>query len=145
MDCNRVRQQLNAFLDSELNGNSMLEIRSHLNGCPDCRQALEELRVVQSVMRGLPEIEAPAFSLPQTVTPLARRRRLSLSAALVAAAACALGGAYLTRKQIQPSSPTEVSKVDRKLEQLVDEDQLGYQYSDRLSGSLGVQTTYRPR
>ncbi|HVT13961.1 MAG TPA: zf-HC2 domain-containing protein [Fimbriimonadaceae bacterium] len=48
MNCKNVQSQLSAYLDEELAGREMIEIREHLR---DCRECEEELRCVQGVKR----------------------------------------------------------------------------------------------
>ena len=55
MLCCRVQNQLSAYADHELTGAEMLEIRGHLDGCPDCRLELDTLRRMKLLIRRLPE------------------------------------------------------------------------------------------
>ena len=43
MNCGRVSNQLSAYLDRELTGTEMLQIRSHLTECDRCRSEHEAL------------------------------------------------------------------------------------------------------
>lgn len=43
-DCASIRKKLSAFADGEVSADWRLKIESHLETCPDCRQALAELR-----------------------------------------------------------------------------------------------------
>ena len=48
MNCKNVESSLSAYVDNELTGRDMLQVRDHLAACPACR---EELDVVESVKR----------------------------------------------------------------------------------------------
>jgi len=43
-DCASIRKKLSAFADGEVSSDWRLKIESHLETCPDCRQALADLR-----------------------------------------------------------------------------------------------------
>jgi mycothiol system anti-sigma-R factor len=50
-DCNETLQELEAFLDGELPGDALVEIRAHLGHCPECHEAFDfhaELKAVIS-------------------------------------------------------------------------------------------------
>lgn len=47
MNCHRVTSLISAYVDGELAGVEMLEIRRHLSGCADCAQEYEELRMMK--------------------------------------------------------------------------------------------------
>jgi anti-sigma factor RsiW len=49
MNCNAVQSRLSAYLDRELAGDELLQLRSHLSRCDECRaeeQALRDLKLV---------------------------------------------------------------------------------------------------
>lgn len=56
MNCNSVQTRLSAYLDRELSGNELLELRAHLAQCRECRTEEEELRDLKMMLGGL---EAP--------------------------------------------------------------------------------------
>jgi anti-sigma factor (TIGR02949 family) len=48
-DCNETLRELEAFLDGEVPDEELVDIRAHLEGCPDCFQAFDfhaELKAV---------------------------------------------------------------------------------------------------
>jgi anti-sigma factor RsiW len=49
---------LNAYLDGELHGMRLLEMKNHLASCAQCRQELKDLRQVSDLIQAAP---APAF------------------------------------------------------------------------------------
>jgi anti-sigma factor RsiW len=59
MNCNSVQTRLSAYLDRELSGNELLELRAHLADCRECRIEETELRNLKMMLGGL---EAPAPS-----------------------------------------------------------------------------------
>jgi anti-sigma factor RsiW len=56
MNCNSVQTRLSAYLDRELSGNELLELRGHLAQCPECRAEEVALRDLKMMLGGL---EAP--------------------------------------------------------------------------------------
>lgn len=47
MNCHRVINSISAYVDGELTGAEMLELRRHLGECPDCRDECESVRQVK--------------------------------------------------------------------------------------------------
>jgi len=58
----QIRTKLGAYLDGELNRREQIEVENHLPTCPACREELEELRRLSSLLRSIPE---PEFTPPQ--------------------------------------------------------------------------------
>jgi len=56
MNCRFVHRKLSAYLDSEMSGREMLEMRKHLDQCSHCRQALSQLRALRQMLH---EIQVP--------------------------------------------------------------------------------------
>jgi len=94
--------ELSAYLDGELEAADRVRIEAHLAGCADCRQVLEDLRLMVRRAGALddrppeqdlwPAIEARIASASTAdVVPLdSRRRRIAFSVPQLAAAALAL-------------------------------------------------------
>ena len=62
MNCDEIRELLPRWADRDEGGLSDEERRlvaSHLETCPDCRQALKELEEVTLIVRALPPIAVP--------------------------------------------------------------------------------------
>ena len=57
MHCGRVSNLLSAYIDRELAGTEMLQIRGHLDGCPGCSAAYGSLRRVKSLLSASPPAE----------------------------------------------------------------------------------------
>ena len=57
--CEDMQALLSAYLDGELHGVRLLEMKMHLASCESCRNQLKELRLVSDILRAAP---APAFT-----------------------------------------------------------------------------------
>lgn len=56
MKCENVQIKLSAYMDGELDPGLHEEIAGHLRQCPKCREELEELSSVDTLIRGLPQL-----------------------------------------------------------------------------------------
>jgi hypothetical protein len=56
MNCRQIREEIGAASRYDMSG----AIRSHLNGCPDCRRYSEETASLLSLLGAQPRVEAPA-------------------------------------------------------------------------------------
>lgn len=54
MNCRRVSNLVSAYMDGELTGVEMLEIRRHLDDCRACNLQYEELRMAKQLLARLP-------------------------------------------------------------------------------------------
>ncbi|MCL5102749.1 MAG: zf-HC2 domain-containing protein [Armatimonadetes bacterium] len=126
MNCRKVVNLMSAYVDGELTGTEMLEIRRHMSECSECseehestlvtKRALSRLRTmtprehfVASMMSSLEAVEIPRYQ--RLVNSAARfaHRKLSPVAAALAASGVALvlmsaGG----MDNMQPPAGTEV-------------------------------------
>jgi len=59
MKCSSTAQQLEAYLDGELDRASVDEIESHLTGCAACRARLASLEELRAAIRSVPRYRAP--------------------------------------------------------------------------------------
>lgn len=53
MNCRRVVNLISAYVDGELTGADMLDIRSHLRECPDCTEEYESIRATKLLVARL--------------------------------------------------------------------------------------------
>ncbi len=53
MNCRRVVNLISAYVDGELTGAEMLDIRSHLRECPDCAEEYESIRATKLMVARL--------------------------------------------------------------------------------------------
>jgi hypothetical protein len=67
MYCGRVSNQLSAYLDRELTGIEMLQIRGHLESCDRCRAEHEALSRMKRLLGGLRTAQPPPDLAAQTV------------------------------------------------------------------------------
>ena len=56
MNCHRVTSLVSAYVDGELTGVEMLEIRRHLSNCADCAQEYEGIRLMKHAVARLGSI-----------------------------------------------------------------------------------------
>jgi predicted anti-sigma-YlaC factor YlaD len=64
-DWERQREQLSAYIDGELSAAERAQLERHIPGCPECQEALGELRRVHDLLAALPTPNAPrSFALP---------------------------------------------------------------------------------
>ena len=93
MDCEKVQENLSAYLDGELSPQEADAIRAHLESCEDCAAEAESLRSTVRLVRSLERVQAPAV-LKRRVMAAAGGRRASYgfpnALALVTAAAIVL-------------------------------------------------------
>jgi hypothetical protein len=69
-DWERQREQLSAYIDGELSAAERAELERHIPGCPECQEALGELRRVHDLLAALPMPKAPrSFALPLDIRP----------------------------------------------------------------------------
>ena len=52
-----MRALLNAYLDGQLRGTRLMEMKVHLAGCEACRNELRELRLVSDLLQAAPDPE----------------------------------------------------------------------------------------
>ena len=67
MSCNTVRAKLSAYLDGEISGVEMQQIRQHVNACASCEEEFNGLRSVQSTLRDLPPTPEPSEFLVEKI------------------------------------------------------------------------------
>jgi len=72
-----IRNLLNAYLDGELHGTRLLEVKLHLASCETCREELKDLRLVSDLLRESPAPEfTPAERFVSNLTLSLPRRTL---------------------------------------------------------------------
>ncbi len=60
-----IRQNLSAYMDGSVTPEEKAIIDEHLESCPECRVALEELKKTAACIRELEEVEPPAWLAPK--------------------------------------------------------------------------------
>jgi anti-sigma factor RsiW len=56
MLCGRATNLISAYIDRELTGADMLQVREHLQGCGACRQEFEDLARMKALLGGMPAV-----------------------------------------------------------------------------------------
>jgi len=89
VNCEVVVEQLDAYIDRELDADAALSVRTHVIECDACRKRVTSRRVLGQLVRAAPYYVAPA-SLKDRVAVHARRRTSAPRLWLQAAAAVVL-------------------------------------------------------
>ena len=71
MNCEMAQRKLSAYLDGELDAALHQELAGHLRQCPGCREELEELGGVDTLLRSLPQYH-PTADFTRVVLVLSR-------------------------------------------------------------------------
>lgn len=59
MTCDKIREQLTAYLDGELEGDRGTPVRGHLRTCEACRQVATDEAALRDGLRALPPVDPP--------------------------------------------------------------------------------------
>lgn len=153
----RLRDQLSAYLDGELDESAVAGLEGHLAECDSCRLELEQLRAAAAALRELPQAEAPrSFTLspdqvaprpaPAPAGPLAIGMRMAtagVAAALAVVLVLDLGG--FTGDGVREDAPApamEPAAEDRAAEQPAPADEPPAEAAP--DGATGVGTADTP-
>ena len=100
MNCDQCRERFERFLDGRVTAVERARMAAHVDACAACRGLLEELRVVDALLRDPRAIELPADFTAATMAgvhaltpPPARRVPLAASLVSYVVAAWSLAGA----------------------------------------------------
>jgi anti-sigma factor RsiW len=74
MNCKTVQSRLSAYLDRELGGDELLQMRAHMSVCGECHCEAEGLRALKSLLGGI-QCPEPPVDLPQRLTATVLRQR----------------------------------------------------------------------
>ena len=77
------------YLDGELDQAERREFEQHLDGCPSCRRALAQRRLVAEAAAGLPDLQLPADFSGRVMERIDRPRVTALGWFVLAAGSCA--------------------------------------------------------
>jgi anti-sigma factor (TIGR02949 family) len=61
MNCDEVRRFLDAYVDGELDLTHQLDVETHLTGCPDCKEAADQIANFSSLIR----MDMEVYKAPQ--------------------------------------------------------------------------------
>ncbi|HEY0868666.1 MAG TPA: zf-HC2 domain-containing protein, partial [Fimbriimonas sp.] len=104
MTCRNIQPLLSAYLDRELGGDEMLDIRSHLRDCEECRFELENLVNLKRLLTGLEAPETPAGFEERLLATVIQdrpvacflpRRRVGAALAFAGVAACSMAATLI--------------------------------------------------
>ena len=126
MNCRRVISLMSAYVDGELTGVEMLEIRGHVSECEECeqeheatrltKQAVSRLRTVapredfvHSILAQLDEVEIPQYQRLANAVVGFMHEKLSPVAAALAASGVAL--VILTASGVDNVRPESYSRI----------------------------------
>jgi len=76
MSCDDVARDLEAYVDRELDADSIAAIRSHVGACASCRQRVAEREALGRLVRSVPYRVAPDRLRARVVADVERRRSL---------------------------------------------------------------------
>jgi len=91
MNCKSVQSRLSAYLDRELGGDELLQMRAHMSLCRECRCEAEGLRALKSLLGGI-ECPEPPADLPQRLTATVLRERCERPARTIRISALMFAG-----------------------------------------------------
>jgi anti-sigma factor RsiW len=79
MTCTQFLQELNDYLDDELDGAMRSELERHLGKCPGCRVIWDTTRKTVQIFKGLEPYPIPPQLESRLLEALARRARAPAS------------------------------------------------------------------
>lgn len=148
MNCRYVESRLAAYIDGELEGFEMLQVRSHVLDCQACGKELEEMRLVKASLGNLPvrcagkDLEQRLLAMiaeedRKTVAVPGLQMKLGWGGVAVAAmaAVCAVVVFGLNRNGVEanPVQPMAAAPRDG-----FEQDQIYFQSSNPLSAGVTV-------
>ncbi len=68
MECDRIQEQLSAYLDDTLSSAEKGIVDNHLKSCPKCRKSLADLEMTMRSIKGLEEIIPPPWLTQKIMT-----------------------------------------------------------------------------
>ncbi len=109
MLCDAVLEQIEPFIDDELEAGSAERVRTHLENCPACAREAAAARIVLTELRSLPELDLPPGVMDQVRTVadgdthrrhgIARSRRPMAWLAAAAMVVVAIGAVTFSNRQ----------------------------------------------
>ena len=152
MNCKGIQLKLAAYIDGELSGYEMIEIRGHLDRCANCQAEAEMVRQVKWVVNNLPTIE-PDEQMPERLKAkvfAAEKRRRTLTLAPVAFASTAvfvlsmlgaLGFLHNSRSDSQSGPGLQASSTAHESGAIA-RDQAYFSGTDPLAGGTVMLTSH---
>jgi anti-sigma factor RsiW len=151
MTCRSIQQKLSSYVDGELSGFEMLDVRSHLSGCAACRSEAEELRALKGLLGNMTEagpdsdfhtqLNKVVFESPRT--PAYRPVSLAVICCVAFATTLILGLAgFRTPERTEMSAPVAVKPDQTAFD--VSRDQAYQAGSDVFNGGSFIITASAP-
>ena len=147
MNCKTVQTLLSAYLDEELSGREMLELRSHLNECDECAEELRCIEVVKRVIGGSPVPEPSADFESKLITNVLtatcrheEQKKISLLT-LSGIAAASMLATMLLLNSLRSPAPVAPDQHDTMPMELIQRDRAFSASTDPLGGSPVVFNT----
>lgn len=79
MKCSQIRQRLSQYVDDELGPDEKNGFMAHVQGCPACREALEEIQSVHQLFAFAERFEAPGGFAARVMAHLAEAEETAFS------------------------------------------------------------------
>lgn len=149
MNCKRVESQLSAFLDGELPGVEMLEIRRHLGRCGACAAEVDSLRALKDLLGGAlepaPGSEFESRLVAHVFTQRESKRiptRVAVPAAFLATALAAAAIVWVLQGPQPDADPLSAgAEAGAQLDLDLQRDQAFYAGTDPLRTSAPIVPT----
>ena len=154
IDCTRLRNEIERFVDDDLDPVTVLAFRNHLAECAGCRDEVTLAREIREELRSLLQMDAPAAVLArvrdEAARDQARSRRtwwLALQPLPIWAAAGALvlvavlGPVLILRErtEVARAEPTGVEIDAARLERATEEARVALAYVGQVSRRTGLE------
>lgn len=104
---------LSGYVDGTLSPAERATIEDHLVTCADCRRTVNDVRVVQTLLRSVPQPTPHAAALPRTLTHITERRssrRIAVPRWGVAVASVAAALIIALQWPVDPTAGPESAK-----------------------------------
>jgi anti-sigma factor RsiW len=140
MNCKNAQSLLSAYLDEELSGREMLEIREHVFDCSACANELDSVQAVKRILCATPIAEPSADFENRLVahvlsaSPAPLQKRISLLA-LTGIAAASMLGTLLLLNSMQRENASIAEQRDSVPFDLVERGRAFEASADPMSGS----------
>jgi anti-sigma factor RsiW len=150
VNCKSVQSKLSAYLDRELAGNEMLEMRAHISYCPECRGEEDEVRTLKSLLTSMPVpepskgFEARLLRHVQVAPRASGEPRLALIPLFSAVAAAAMVLTLLALTTTRADSPSQGLHANDRIESAIQRDQMVVAGGDPFGGTPIISTSNGP-
>ncbi|MFZ3122694.1 MAG: DUF2275 domain-containing protein [Thermodesulfovibrionales bacterium] len=70
MQCNDIQEKLSVYIDGDISSEERMLIDEHLKSCEQCKETLAEMKKTTEYVRGLGDIEPPAWLTQKIMTKI---------------------------------------------------------------------------